>query len=532
MTESHLSCDLAVIGGGVGGVAAALTAVRLGLRVVLTEESAWLGGQLTSQAVPPDEHRWIEEQGSTATYRDLRNRIRDHYLRNYPVRAEVRSNGRFDPGRSKVSRIAHEPRVSLAVVEELLAPYRSNGQLAVLMEHTPTVVATDGDRITAVGVRGVDGDVWIEAPYVIDATELGELLELAEVEHVIGSESRAQTGELHALAGDPDPLDQQAISWCFVLDHQPGVDHTIDKPVDYDTWVAYRPQFWPGPLLSWTDVYPISLNTRTRPILAGEADHLGDQESDNHWRFRRILSASNFEEGFLASDLCLINWPQIDYWGGPLVGVTAEQQAEHLRQARQQSLSFLYWMQTEAPRWDGGTGFAGLRLRGDVVGTDDLAMRPYIREARRIVAETTVVEEHVGVLARREAGLPARSEVYPDTVGTGSYRIDLHPSTGDRTYVDVESYPFQIPLGAMVPVRVDNLIPAAKNIGTTHITNGCYRLHPVEWTIGEVAGALVAHCLAEKLTPRQVRDSNHLADFQSLLVQRGVDLAWREDVFA
>ncbi|MGG2474547.1 FAD-dependent oxidoreductase, partial [Rhizobium sp. BR5] len=34
-----------------------------------------------------------------------------------------------------------------------------------------------------------------------------------------------------------------------------------------------------------------------------------------------------------------------------------------------------------------------------------------------------------------------------------------------------------------------------KNIGTTHITNGCYRLHPVEWNIGEVAGMLAAYCL-------------------------------------
>ena len=50
--------------------------------------------------------------------------------------------------------------------------------------------------------------------------------------------------------------------------------------------------------------------------------------------------------------------------------------------------------------------------------------------------------------------------------------------------------PFEIPLGALLPERVENLLPACKNIGTTHITNGCYRLHPVEWNIGEAAGAL------------------------------------------
>ena len=40
-----------------------------------------------------------------------------------------------------------------------------------------------------------------------------------------------------------------------------------------------------------------------------------------------------------------------------------------------------------------------------------------------------------------------------------------------------------------LPVRIGNLIAGGKNLGTTHITNGCYRLHPVEWNIGEAAGA-------------------------------------------
>ena len=49
----ELACDIAVIGGGTGGCAAALAAARNGMRVILTEETGWIGGQLTSQAVPP-----------------------------------------------------------------------------------------------------------------------------------------------------------------------------------------------------------------------------------------------------------------------------------------------------------------------------------------------------------------------------------------------------------------------------------------------------------------------------------------------
>lgn len=147
-----------------------------------------------------------------------------------------------------------------------------------------------------------------------------------------------------------------------------------------------------------------------------------------------------------------------------------------------------------------------------------------MRESRRIRAEFTVLEQHVGVDAR--APLQG-AEVFADSVGIGSYRIDLHPSTRQRTYVDISSWPFQIPLGALIPVRVENLLPACKNAGVTHITNGCYRLHPVEWNIGEAAGALAARCIREGLVPRQVRASGgRLADFQRVLTSLGVELAW------
>jgi hypothetical protein len=74
---------------------------------------------------------------------------------------------------------------------------------------------------------------------------------------------------------------------------------------------------------------------------------------------------------------------------------------------------------------------------------------------------------------------------------------------------------------------MDNLLPAGKNIGTTHITNGCYRMHPTEWNIGEVAGALAAHCLDTGLAPRQVRaDPRRFEDFRASLVREGVEPEW------
>ena len=113
-------------------------------------------------------------------------------------------------------------------------------------------------------------------------------------------------------------------------------------------------------------------------------------------------------------------------------------------------------------------------------------------------------------------------------MGIGYYHLDLHPSTAGNNYIDTASVPFQIPLGAMIPERMDNLIPGCKNIGTTHISNGCYRLHPVEWSIGEAAGALAAHSLARNTLPRAIRNnSQELQSFQDILVKSGVDLYWK-----
>jgi hypothetical protein len=87
--------------------------------------------------------------------------------------------------------------------------------------------------------------------------------------------------------------------------------------------------------------------------------------------------------------------------------------------------------------------------------------------------------------------------------------------------------PFQVPLGALIPRRVENLLPACKNLGVTHITNGCYRLHPVEWGIGEAAGALASFCLGRKTTPRAVRNTPVLLKaFQAFLTGQGVEIDW------
>ncbi len=76
-----------------------------------------------------------------------------------------------------------------------------------------------------------------------------------------------------------------------------------------------------------------------------------------------------------------------------------------------------------------------------------------------------------------------------------------------RNSLYIPAAPFRISMGAIIPKRVRNVLAAAKNLGVTHITNGCYRLHPVEWNTGESAGSLAAYCLTKNQEPQQIHES-------------------------
>ena len=525
----ELAADVVVIGAGFGGCAAALAAARHGLRVVMTEETDWIGGQLTAQAVPLDENAWIESAGGTRSYQALRAGVRGYYARHFPLTAEARANPRLNPGNGSVSRLCHEPRVGLAVLEGLLAPFVASGRVRVLLRHRARHAAVAGDRVEAVSASSLESgrEIVLRAPYFVDATELGDLLPLTGTEYVTGAEARRDTGEPHA-ADERNPRNQQAFTCCFAMDYLHGEDHVLDEPHEYRFWREHVPRLtppWPGRLLSLVYSQP-----RTRkPFDMG----FDPSRSTGLFAYRRIIDRANFAPGTYAGDITLVNWPQNDYMLGNLIDVSAAEASRHVERAKQLSLSLLYWLQTECPRPDGGAGWKGLRLRPDVVGTEDgLAKYPYVRESRRIRAEFTVKEQHVATDIRmRMAGVSrpeeASSEAFDDTVGIGSYAIDLHPSSGGDNYIDFPALPFQIPLGSLIPVCVENVLPACKNIGTTHITNGCYRLHPVEWNIGEAVGLLVAFCLERKETPRGVRaKAGVLAEFQQRLRADGVPLDW------
>lgn len=515
-----IECEVLVAGGGMGGVAAALAAARRGCRTCLIEETDWLGGQLSAQGVSAlDEHEHIETFGGTASYYALRERLRAHYRDVVGERAGA--TPAFNPGDCWVSRLAFEPRVGTAAMGELLAPHVASGRLALFLRSKTIAVDESEDRIRWLRAMNLDDGTQLRfrAGVVIDATELGELLPLAGAEYRVGAESIAETGEPHAQPHEAKAHCVQSFTYTFAAERRPrGESHVVAEPA------RYRHDRTAQPYSLTIDVHGGEIYGEQSGRLAYRLYETMPGTKGGLWSYRRLLAASVF--GPATNELSLFNWPGNDYRDRGIVDVPAAAAALALQEAKQVSLGFLHWLQTEAPAEGDRIGAPELMLRADVMGSaDGLSKHPYIRESRRIVARSTVLEQDVSAdLQPGPLAAPCA-----DSVGIGWYPIDIHRAGADDVGLSCRTRPFQIPLGALLPVRIANLIAAAKNIGTTHLTNGCFRLHPVEWNIGESAGALAAFALGHGMTPAAVR-SARLAEFQRSLLDEGVPLAWAIDV--
>ncbi|UHA72588.1 FAD-dependent oxidoreductase [Paenibacillus sp. 481] len=528
----NLEADVVIIGGGLGGTIAAWTLAERGYRVLMTEETDWIGGQLTSQAVPPDEHPWIEEFGSTRSYRAFRHAVRNHYRDSNLILPEVAQHEKyvtqFNPGSGWVSRLCHEPRLAHEILLRMLAPHLKSGRLHIMVETIPVEADCEKDEVEHVVVRHLPSGCLtrLRGSFFVDATELGDLLPLAGIEHVVGAESAADTKEPHALPeANSRDIQSFTIVMALTMDEQhPDKGEMIPKPEMYDWWKKFRYPDSPYPLLNWWDIKPGTKAEYRKFVL------LSDNWKDYPlWTYRRIINRKQFKPEVYPHDISLINWPQNDYSLKSLIESDYNERQRIIEEARQLSLSLLYWLQTEAPRHDSGFGYPNLSLRGDVLGTKDgLAKAPYIRESRRIRALYTITEGDVNKEIRQQQGLGIRR--YEDSVGVGRYFLDLHMTTETRRTAYIPALPYEIPLSALLPIRVRNVLPACKNIGTTQITNGCYRLHPTEWNIGEAVGHLLAYALQHELTPHDIRfQREHLHAYQAELDAAGVERSWPFD---
>ncbi len=518
-----LRADLVVNGGGLGGLAATLAACEAGRTVILCEETDWLGGQVTSQGVSAlDESQWVEQGSATAAYLAFREGIRDWYRERRRLRPAARADTRLNPGNCWVSRLAFEPEAALAVIDELLAPHLLAGRLRILLRQKALRARRRADRILWVEVFDLESlEIHhLEAEYFLAASELGDLLPLAELRHVIGAEPRAETGEPHARDDGFRPMCIQPFTYSFVLEHHPGESHLIPEPAAYASNRREQPY-------SHRIVLHDARGEKRYAMLKlfERTPNLGG----SFWNYRRILDREQFEDGSQPHDYSLINWPTMDYRQGSLLSGSAEDILAHLEAAKRLSLGFLFWLQTDLRHDRGLVGYPGLKLNRELLGSEDgLAKYPYIRESRRAVTVETLREQDISA-----AGNPGRQRgrFFDNSIGVGQYDLDFHRGAVEEHMKPQKALPFQLPLGILLPRDTENLIPAGKTVGVTHITNAATRLHPVEWAIGEAAGALVSICLEIGISPRDLHaDAALTRRLQESLVERGVPIYWYPNV--
>jgi hypothetical protein len=484
---TEVDCDVLIAGAGMGGVGAALAVARHNLTACVTEETDWVGGQATSGGVSAlDENKFIEISGGTRRYYEFRNKIRQAY------------GGVRNPGGCYVSALCFEPRIGVQVLEGML----QDPKIKVFPRTAVVSVDRSGDRISSALAWQFEkrSGIRFRLRYLLDATEMGDILPLAKIPYVVGSEPKSDTGEPHA-AEKANPACVQSFTYPFAIERRDGENHRITKPADYEA-IVKRQQFtlrmnypvefgWKGSFeyRMYGDDPPVPNNMSPGPFFS----------------WRRLRSQP--------PEIGLMNWPRQDYAAESILDRTPADLARVLQDAKRTSFAFLYWIQDEL-------GHPEVKLRPDIMGTaDGLSKYPYVRESRRMLAKGRVIEQDIV----EEYWPGPRARRFDDAIGTGFYMVDIHPCGANERGRMMMPKPFQIPLATMLPRAPVNFLPAGKNIGVTHLTNGAFRLHPIEWMVGEAAGTVASLALAKGSLPDTLA-------IQSDLAHAGVPLVWFDDL--
>ncbi len=464
----NLTTDILVVGGGTGGTAAAIQAARRGVETILVSEFPWLGGMLTSAGVcAPDGNELAAFQ--TGLWGAYLQALRQ------------RQKGGLDNG--WVSMFTYHPRTGAKIFADWVQQLPN---LTWISGQTPLEVLGNGNRIR--GVRFAD--FTIEAKIILDGTELGDLLALAEVPHRWGWELQEEFDEPSAPVSFNELTEKypvQAPTWVFILQ-------------DYGE-SARAPEIPPSPLP------PLS---PAPPPFQGAWDNYGTQQFLNYGRLPR--------------GLFMINWPQCgnDYGEGVerLIESEASRQ-QFLEQAYWHSYNFAHFIQSQLGRRYGLAKdiFPHNHLKSNLFQSSDFrvhnafALHPYYRESRRIRGQVTVTEADIlPITGGNVAALPVTADGAVSAVALGNYANDHH-YPGVEFPLQPKSIPwggrwtgtpFTIPYGALVPVSTDGLLVCEKNISVSHIANGCTRLQPVAINIGQAAGMAAALCIELNCQPREL----------------------------
>ena len=614
-----VECEVLIAGGGLAGAATAYESLLAGRTVCLTEITDWLGGQISSQGTSALDERPTQRSllYYPRGYLELREKIKDRY-------------GELNPGDCWVSESCFLPEdgheilfsmledaarqgngnlkwfPSTVIKEVSTAPTTNDGeqlQSAIAIQHQPAPNAPplntyplsqtiedayryeDSQLFTKNIIRFVPPTTKQETPqpanwYVVDATETGEIIALADVPYRLGIDPRSYR-EPSSASLEGDRYCTQGFTYTFAMEateepqtqempefypqYEPYYSYELERLADFDLVFTYR-RIWSPETGEKTKFRGIGFTIPTPGDISMQNwtwgnDYRPGTSQDNLIYTREQLEAA----GQLAP-------------GGWLGGL----RTETLARGEEHSLGYFYWLVAGDTDSQLGEGFKTPRpnyrfLSGldSPMGTvHGLSKYPYMREARRIIgrpsfgyeggfdvaeidisrqdyrgdfyqklpedvyrrlwtelAGTDALDVLTGAVEVKDVERRSRSRVYPDSVGIAHYAIDFHPCMvesppekpgntereGERQGAG-QAYPFEIPLRALIPQKIDNFLVVGKSIATSHIAAAAYRVHSFEWSSGAAAGATIDFVLDEGMLPYELVDELPLreAELQTL----------------
>lgn len=435
--------DLLIVGGGASGTAAGITAARMGSRVLLAEETPWLGGMLTAAGVSAV---------------DGNHRLQGGFFGEFCDSLAARYGGPDSLRTGWVSNVLFEPSVGNAILQRIAAKQKT---LKIRFGTRLLALAEEPGGWRATLVQGRD-TLTVRAKVLIDATELGDVAALAGVGYDIGMDARAESGEAIAPEAANDIV--QDLTYVAILqeyDH----DVTIPEPEGY--------------------------NKSDFACSCRSANCVNATHGRVLWSPREML-----DYGKLPNGKYMLNWPieGNDYYAN-IIELSPAERAAELEKAKQFTRCFIYYIQHEL-------GFRNIGLAtGEFPTGDGFPLIPYHRESRRIHGRVRFTVEDAKNPYRNtlyRTGIAVGD--YP--VDHHHQRHPQWQSLPELHFHPIPSY--TIPLAVMLPQERPNLIVAEKSVSVSNLVNGTTRLQPITLELGQAAGVLGSLAAARNTRPELV----------------------------
>jgi hypothetical protein len=514
--------DVVVYEATPGGIAAAISAARLGHTVALVESQSHIGGMSTSGLGKSDVET---KEAIGGLFREFVGRVYQYYVKTYgPTHENVKlcRDGYY-----------YEPSAAERIFREMIA---AESRITLLMRWRLEEVVRSDNRVTAIRIKNRDNGEAAElrTGVFIDGTYEGDLAAFAGADYRLGREARSETNELYAgvvymdyetkafLPGTTGEGDKRigAYTYRLCLTDDPANSYPLTEPppgYDRNVYTGYIDDWKAGRMgppkvfKEGAAYYPPTYNTVVRALsIAPVPNHKYDVNINP-----RPLGFPFGGENYDYPDA---NW---------------EKREQIATRHRNLTLGLLYFLQNDrdVPPEQRQLARRYQLPKDEFTDTGHFPWQLYVREARRLVGVATLSEHDVFVAP--ELG---RARIHADSIAAGEFPIDSFPTRkrepghdvaleGYILMMDKMTHPYQIPYGIIVPKSVDGLlVPVAAS--TTHVAFSTIRLEPTWMAIGQAAGVAAHLALHEKVPLRAVP----IDPLQRELLRQGQVLTYFKDI--